>query len=93
MSSATRAIDISLMALADKLSLPSSAVEVMNKERMKYLIESHAPRPVASCSGTRYPDPKLIRDRSESRLSSERGEGKFNGNERPCAVESDSNVS
>lgn len=45
---------------------------------------SYAPRPVSWCRGTRYPEAKLRRERTERKFNSERGVGNLKGKAYPC---------
>ena len=59
----------------------------MNKEKHKALMLSQAPLPVCSCRGTRYPEPKLSKARTDRKLISEAREGNCKGKASPCAFE------
>lgn len=64
----------------------------MYMENTRARIVSNAPRPVASCNGTRYPEAKFNRDRMERTLSSARVEGKESGRAIPWEVRKRANV-
>ncbi len=65
----------------------SSEEDVICKENTKARMVSHAPRWSCSCKGTRYPDAKLRRERTETRFNSSRWESNFNGRLSPWTSE------
>jgi hypothetical protein len=86
-NSATFSSVIALIPFALSRSFPSS--EEINAERTKNRTESYAPRWWNAWRGARKEEPRLRRERTERRLSSERALGKERGREVavPCCWE------